>query len=86
MTVDLSRRAAFKAAAASALAIPAASSVAKPLDESIKWDRETDALVIGFGGAGACAAIAAHDSGARVLIVEKMRRKAATRRLPPAAS
>ena len=38
----------------------------------MKWDEETEVLVIGFGGAGAAAAIAAHDAGARVLIVEKM--------------
>lgn len=33
---------------------------------------EADVVVIGFGGAGAAAAITAHDMGARVLIVEKM--------------
>jgi succinate dehydrogenase/fumarate reductase flavoprotein subunit len=38
----------------------------------MKWDEETEVLVIGFGGAGAVAAIAVHDAGARVLIVEKM--------------
>lgn len=36
-----------------------------------QWDRETDVLVVGFGGAGACAAIAAHDAGSEVLVVEK---------------
>ena len=30
-----------------------------------------DVLVIGYGYAGACAAIAAHDAGARVLLIEK---------------
>jgi succinate dehydrogenase/fumarate reductase flavoprotein subunit len=38
----------------------------------MKWDDETDIIVIGYGGAGAVAAITAHDAGARVLIVEKM--------------
>ena len=38
----------------------------------MKWDEETEVLIIGFGGAGAVAAITAHDAGARVLIVEKM--------------
>jgi succinate dehydrogenase/fumarate reductase flavoprotein subunit len=38
----------------------------------MKWDEETEVLAIGYGGAGAVAAIAAHDAGARVLIVEKM--------------
>jgi succinate dehydrogenase/fumarate reductase flavoprotein subunit len=34
-------------------------------------DRECDVLVIGLGGAGAAAAIEAHDRGAHVLVVEK---------------
>jgi succinate dehydrogenase/fumarate reductase flavoprotein subunit len=38
----------------------------------MRWDEETEVLIIGFGGAGAAAAITAHDSGARVLIAEKM--------------
>ena len=33
---------------------------------------ETDVLVIGFGGAGASAAIEAHDAGAKVILLEKM--------------
>ncbi len=36
-------------------------------------DYETDVLIIGAGGAGASAAIEAHESGARVLIVTKLR-------------
>lgn len=36
------------------------------------WDKETDVLVIGYGGAGANAAIVAHDAGSEVLIIEKM--------------
>ena len=39
----------------------------------MNWDEETGALIIGFGGAGATAAITAHDFGANVLIVEKMK-------------
>ncbi|MDR1185531.1 MAG: flavocytochrome c [Coriobacteriales bacterium] len=35
------------------------------------WDRETDVLVLGGGGAGLCAAISAHDAGADVLVLEK---------------
>ncbi len=35
------------------------------------WDYETDVLVVGYGGAGAAAALAAREAGARVLIVEK---------------
>ena len=35
------------------------------------WDKETDVIVVGYGGAGAIAAITAHDNGARVIIIEK---------------
>lgn len=35
-------------------------------------EMEADVLVVGFGGAGASAAITAHDAGARVVILEKM--------------
>ena len=34
---------------------------------------ETDVVCIGYGGAGAAAAITAHDNGAKVLILEKRR-------------
>ncbi|MBI4284201.1 MAG: FAD-binding protein [Chloroflexi bacterium] len=36
-----------------------------------QWDDEADVVVVGYGGAGGCAAIAAHDAGARALILEK---------------
>ncbi|MFU0841066.1 MAG: Tat pathway signal sequence domain protein [Burkholderia sp.] len=68
----LSKRTFLKTAVASAFGFPAVSAIAKSFEPSMKWDRETDVLVVGFGGAGACAAITAHDSGAKVLIVEKM--------------
>jgi succinate dehydrogenase/fumarate reductase flavoprotein subunit len=35
-----------------------------------KWHRETDVAVVGFGGAGGCAAIAAADAGSSVIIFE----------------
>lgn len=38
------------------------------------WDLEVDVLVVGAGGAGLAAAIAAHDSGAVVAITEKLDR------------
>lgn len=38
------------------------------------WDTETEILVIGAGGCGLAAAIAAHDSGAQVAVVEKLER------------
>ena len=36
-----------------------------------KWDYEADVVIVGYGGAGVCAAISAHDAGAHVLILEK---------------
>jgi 3-oxosteroid 1-dehydrogenase len=36
-----------------------------------KWDKEADVVILGFGGAGACAAIEAADAGAKVMIMEK---------------
>ncbi|MFK8047147.1 MAG: FAD-dependent oxidoreductase [Halioglobus sp.] len=35
-----------------------------------EWDMETDVAIVGFGGAGGCAAIEAADAGARVTIFE----------------
>ncbi len=39
--------------------------------DNMRWDQETDVLVIGLGAAGAVAAITAHDKGARVCVFEK---------------
>lgn len=36
-----------------------------------EWKETTDVVVIGYGGAGACAAIAAADAGAQVTVFEK---------------
>lgn len=35
-----------------------------------QWDRETDVAIVGFGGAGGCAAIEAADAGAEAIIFE----------------
>jgi succinate dehydrogenase/fumarate reductase flavoprotein subunit len=35
-----------------------------------QWDRETDVAIVGFGGAGGCAAIEAADAGSQVIIFE----------------
>ncbi len=40
------------------------------LSEITHWDMETDVAVIGFGGAGGCAAIEAADAGAEVIVFE----------------
>ena len=39
-------------------------------DEVERWDLETDVAIVGFGGAGGCAAIEAADRGAQVTIFE----------------
>ncbi len=41
---------------------------------SAGWDTETEVLVIGGGGCGFAAAIAAHDLGAEVAVLEKLAR------------
>ncbi|MBM7424296.1 FAD-dependent oxidoreductase [Spongiibacter marinus] len=48
------------------------SSPSKPLRASdvSNWDIETDVAIVGFGGAGACAAIEAADAGASVALFE----------------
>src|SRR5688500_1006517 len=35
------------------------------------WDHEADVVIIGYGGAGATAAIIANEEGAKVLVLEK---------------
>lgn len=46
--------------------------------ETNKWTEEADVIVVGYGGAGAVAAIAAHDAGAKVIILEKQPQDTAT--------
>ena len=74
--LNCSKRDFLKGAALSALTAmaPMGSLQAREYDESLKWDRTTDVLVLGYGGAGACCAIEAHDKGKEVLVVEKMPR------------
>jgi len=50
-----------------ALMWPSVSEILMP----VKWDERADVVVIGFGGAGAAAAIEAHDAGAEVILLEK---------------
>jgi 3-oxo-5alpha-steroid 4-dehydrogenase len=42
-----------------------------PATEVPGWDFETDVAIVGFGAAGACAAIEAADAGARVMLFER---------------
>lgn len=42
-----------------------------PASQVPAWDFETQVVVIGFGAAGACAAIEAADAGARVMLFER---------------
>jgi 3-oxo-5alpha-steroid 4-dehydrogenase len=39
--------------------------------DALQWNESVDVLVAGFGAAGAAAALQAHESGARVLIVDR---------------
>jgi len=39
--------------------------------DQISWHHSADVVVVGFGAAGATAAMTAHDKGARVLVLEK---------------
>jgi len=42
----------------------------KSIPNAQSWDAEGDVVIVGFGGAGAAAAIEAHDNGAKVIILE----------------
>lgn len=37
----------------------------------MRWDQEADVVVVGFGGAGACAAIEAREQGASVIAIDR---------------
>ena len=41
------------------------------MNKQTGWTEEAEVVVVGYGGAGAVTAIAAHDAGAKVLIMEK---------------
>lgn len=43
--------------------------IAEP--DSVKWDFSADVVVVGFGGAGVCAAIEAKDYGASVIAIDR---------------
>ena len=66
---------------AKAIRRPAKKMTASPARRSVKtaatrlprWDMEAEVVIVGYGGAGAAAAIEAHDAGASVLILEKQK-------------
>ncbi|HKY91884.1 MAG TPA: FAD-dependent oxidoreductase [Nevskiaceae bacterium] len=45
-------------------------STSKPASSVARWDHEAEVVVVGFGAAGACAAIEAAQAGARVILLE----------------
>ncbi len=69
--MKLTKRTFLKGLAATA-AIPAVGAVQAKPSSLPKWDKETDVVVLGYGGAGAASAISAKDAGAEVIIYEKM--------------
>ena len=74
-SASITRRNAVKAGVAGIALAGAASASFASAEESATeqvWDKETDVVVVGFGGAGSNAAIVAHDAGSEVVIVEKM--------------
>ncbi len=73
---ELSRRDFLKSTsvglgAAAMVGLGAGSVKGQGYENTIKWDKETDVLIIGTGFAGLASAITAHDAGAKVLILEK---------------
>ena len=73
MAKNINRRDFLKGVAVSAMGVCAAGVVGVPALASAEeaWDKETDVLVVGAGGAGVSAAAEAAAAGAKVLILEK---------------
>ncbi|MBW8381354.1 MAG: FAD-dependent oxidoreductase, partial [Youngiibacter sp.] len=73
----ISRRDFLKGAAASAVGaatigvLGACTQDDKTPASSIKWDKETDVLIVGGGGTGVAAMLQAANDGAKVLVLEK---------------
>lgn len=47
-------------------------------EAEISWDREADVVIVGFGGAGVCAALEAQSTGAQVLVLDRFHGGGAT--------
>ena len=70
--MTFNRRNFLKAGLAAAVTAPVAGVHAVEYSSKIKFDKTADVVILGYGGAGACAAIEAHDAGAKVLILENL--------------
>jgi len=68
---DLLKGAAVGAVAVAGAGVLASCKAAPAPGVPEKWDKEADVVVVGYGGAGAAAAIEAAEAGAEVLILEK---------------
>ena len=83
MSKNVSRRDFLKGSAAGVLGVAATGLLgsaftahaeeaqAESFEKTVNWDAEFDVVVVGFGAAGAAAAITAADNGAKVLLLEK---------------
>ena len=76
MDTNLSRRSLLKSAALGTAGLAAASLLAPSAfaaesADDVTWDAEYDVVVLGLGGAGANAAVAAYEEGVTVLVCEK---------------
>ncbi len=68
---DFIKKSAAGVGAATMVGLGANPANARKTSPALKWDKETDVLVVGTGFAGIASAITAHDAGAKVLILEK---------------
>ena len=78
----INRRAFLKGSAAAGAAVAAVGATAGLVSEAAKaegvpakWNKEVDVVIVGTGHAGLAAAITAADAGAKVLIIEKMKKE-----------
>jgi len=73
----VNRRAFLKGSAAAGVAVASGLMPEGAKAESVpaKWNKEVDVVIVGTGHAGLAAAITAADAGAKVVILEKMKRE-----------
>ena len=45
--------------------------MAESFEQTVEWNAEYDVVVVGYGNAGATAAVTAADAGVKVLLIEK---------------